>query len=1098
MSIEMGLLPLDFVVIHPAKKRRKSTGSTSVGGKRRGRPPKKFKGKHSRFTSLDSSSRSAVGRRRSTGEAEEEDASDSDDSDDDDSDNDEEGSGDEEPETAMEGVEEDEEGSDEDENSDEEDEEMEEPTDPENTLEVGQSHLTTVHWDPNSAAGRKIGWKIRVADGDSDWKDGRIIRYDPCTHKHKIQFTDEARVGDRADTDNCVWLHLRVEDGIQIATRLVWAHVKGYAWWPAMVMESDTNQAKEGYVNVEFFGPGETATLRDSPECVRHFENGEVDGVIAKNKKKRNAAAVTLAVEEEARILKARNDAARYYSEKAFQMVRDKSKSLLGKRVQIFRTDVNYPYGDTVTGTVRQYSMVQKKWLLSYDMSNKSRKKYEASWINLNSNQHKLRVLDKKSTKEIPDELDLVPYMAGFKFVGEKEADPAIGTDAHMAELLDTRCRGCVEYFKGSDTKLTCNECNGSFHLSCADPPLTTEAWQRLGKGGFVWVCAKCTPCRGCYQSDIAFGSHHHPVPPTLSFPEGESLDLCSMCVKAYEEGQYCPNCAHSWDDEHFQAVQRQIRWQQANRPRKRGRRSKRELEDPTSAPDFRSYTAPATIHGDEVLPLGASVNPTWYHAETAQWGYTEVDMLTCDNCTLWVHAGCAGVSEEEYDQTSSGRHPIYSKEFLCRICCRARCQEIIQKLSDHDAMLLFAEPVSERVAPNYHDVIKNPTDLQTMLHRAKREEYHNYAWVREKFELMVLNALTFNRHHTKFWNEAKRYYEVCVASVFNKIGKAAPPGKYDAAIHDNFDKAAEAKQMEEDRVQQDSSTEKKDLVAGSKVTTVNLPKLREVPPDQASCLPFVEVKIKPVDAYYSAWMDCCYTCGSSGASDTMLFCVDCGESFHSFCVNAPIHSMDSSSVSGWRCPNCKICEISGDAPQDELKMLFCEMCDRAFSLDLLDPPLQSAPPGLWICGQCVECEKCHNKSEPRGVSLTYWSRDPQLCYRCGGCDGLVDHYKKARKCPVCTVVWRDDDTDLAHCADCDSKVHAKCDHRARDFLRKVELASDVQQTQTSQVRMWIRFSVGRHQLSNCSHKNLPLCSRLSTSALLASRNMGRTRIQAR
>ena len=59
-----------------------------------------------------------------------------------------------------------------------------------------------------------------------------------------------------------------------------------------------------------------------------------------------------------------------------------------------------------------------------------------------------------------------------------------------------------------------------------------------------------------------------------------------------------------------------------------------------------------------------------------------------------------------------------------------------------------------------------------------------------------------------------------------------------------------------------------------------------------------------------------------------LLFSVDCGEAFRSFWVGAPTHSMDPSSVSGWHCPNCKICEISGDVLKDELQMRFCDMCD--------------------------------------------------------------------------------------------------------------------------------------------------------------------------
>ena len=55
--------------------------------------------------------------------------------------------------------------------------------------------------------------------------------------------------------------------------------------------------------------------------------------------------------------------------------------------------------------------------------------------------------------------------------------------------------------------------------------------------------------------------------------------------------------------------------------------------------------------------------------------------------------------------------------------------------------------PVSEKIVPNYRDIIKEPMDLHTMLEKSESDEYLNYAWVREMFELMVFNALTFNRY---------------------------------------------------------------------------------------------------------------------------------------------------------------------------------------------------------------------------------------------------------------------------------------------------------------------------------------------------------------
>jgi hypothetical protein len=55
-----------------------------------------------------------------------------------------------------------------------------------------------VTWDPNSPAGAKIGWRIHVADDkQADWKEGRVLRYEPCTHKHKIQLSVKSRLTDK-------------------------------------------------------------------------------------------------------------------------------------------------------------------------------------------------------------------------------------------------------------------------------------------------------------------------------------------------------------------------------------------------------------------------------------------------------------------------------------------------------------------------------------------------------------------------------------------------------------------------------------------------------------------------------------------------------------------------------------------------------------------------------------------------------------------------------------------------------------------------------------------------------------------------------------
>jgi hypothetical protein len=216
------------------------------------------------------------------------------------------------------------------------------------------------------------------------------------------------------------------------------------------------------------------------------------------------------------------------------------------------------------------------------------------------------------------------------------------------------------------------------------------------------------------------------------------------MCREAYDAQRFCPNCAHIWDDKKFDMVKKQIEWgPSGTKGRKRKGGSGKDPADMIE--DSGSELQLGSFSDDAPLPVGARVPPSFFYPETSYWGYKEDEMLVCDSCCVWVHAGCAGVTEDEYNVISSGKHPIYSEEFLCRVCCRGRCRDIIAALQKEDKKMLFAAPVDEKVAPNYHDVIKEPMDLKTMLANAENDEYLNYAWIRDQFELMVLNALTFN-----------------------------------------------------------------------------------------------------------------------------------------------------------------------------------------------------------------------------------------------------------------------------------------------------------------------------------------------------------------
>jgi len=894
---------------------------------------------------------------------------------------------------------------------------------------------TTVHWDPHSSAGQKVGCRVRVYQGYSNkWKCGRIVRYDPVSHKYKVDFTSEQPSTKKHPSyPREEWMDLK-DYFVYISSRFVWALVKGYAWWPAQILTFESpiypNQTqsspihpknqnhgtstlsrdifseppRDGYLLVEFFDTGELAFVKDSPESIRPFHDyGYMDDpIMKKNKKRPSPTAIQLCKQEKSQVQHFRNSAAQFYARKAFAFVNKRASFLLGRKIKLFRGDLHYPQGEHVIGTIRQYSCASKKWLVIFDPWPTNKACYDPDWFNLLAKDLSYTLVDQlsKSTngKYVyePTELDLVPYLFGFV--------PDSSSDKQVSSI--TLCHGCLLPLSKSinqSSVLKCICCLGQFHPGCIDP-MTLVRLSEANPDN--WICHKCIPCVGCRQRDIGFGIKNiTSPPPSLKLKFGESLDLCSTCTPLYESNMFCPVCAHVWDDVKFQKVQSRLLWNSKMNNPKFSSNKRFDLD----------------LHE---IALGDNPKIEWYYPETPVWGYTESTMIQCDMCNLWVHAGCAPLTKEEYEQTIEGSHPIYSKEYLCRVCCKKRCLALMEMLQKEDSLFLFANPVTDQMAHNYHDLIKHPMDLRTMNERVVRGDYCNYAWIRESFELMVYNALTFNRPFTKFWNEARRFYDTCIKKIFNDLGKAAPPSNHENLIHLCISKAYSAVQAEIDREQMDATAEKKDTLAGAQVVSVQIGPLN-APIDPKSWIAFTENRSSNIDAFFSCWMECCFICGSSGAMDTLLYCVDCGEAFHSFCCHVPIQSMTALSLLGWRCPNCKVCEISGLVPIDDSRLLMCEMCDRAFSIDLINPPLTSAPKGLWICGFCVDCKHCSNLSGI--VDRTMWSMLPDTCYRCGGAalgsDGLFDAYK----CSVCDMFSLPTDTRILTCSQCKRYIHETC-----------------------------------------------------------------------
>lgn len=82
---------------------------------------------------------------------------------------------------------------------------------------------------------------------------------------------------------------------------------------------------------------------------------------------------------------------------------------------------------------------------------------------------------------------------------------------------------------------------------------------------------------------------------------------------------------------------------------------------------------------------------------------------------------------------------------------------EIHKKLCQKDSGKIFAQPVTEDIAPEYFNIIEHPMDLSTIRSKILHEEYRSLKEFREDVILMIRNCMTYNPSTTIFYQEATK-----------------------------------------------------------------------------------------------------------------------------------------------------------------------------------------------------------------------------------------------------------------------------------------------------------------------------------------------------
>jgi len=429
------------------------------------------------------------------------------------------------------------------------------------------------------------------------------------------------------------------------------------------------------------------------------------------------------------------------------------------------------------------------------------------------------------------------------------------------------------------------------------------------------------------------------------------------------------------------------------------------------------------------------------------------------------------------------------------------RMVALLEKIVEADKMALFVEPVTEAEAPRYHDVIKTPMDFSSIRQKLTELQYSDWDDFKYDLNLVWRNAKDFNPPTSKVYKVASALQTLSVkllaeysTGAFNASGADAksktaaagaggsadnidvddddlpirpvsPSGKQRNGLdshdlaghldslpngdHNGLHMAGAADGAEHDPL---SLIER----MGSHAAHVENASFgfgasrnrRGGQAKDGSHSEDVQSELKPWIEYHQALcsdlylhrVDLCYVCGSAGDWQYLLFCVDCGEGFHAFCLNPPVE-LNEKRRTNWRCANCMMCSKCGRADEGEANpLLVCDVCDQGRHLKCASPALTKVPPGVFKCEECTECRSCYTR-QPRGGD---WNHNFTLC---GGC---TDRFSRGEMCPVCDRAWdgpvlagecKEEDLLYVACDGCRKWVHEPCDRPAATDAAKSEAA---------------------------------------------------------
>ena len=139
-----------------------------------------------------------------------------------------------------------------------------------------------------------------------------------------------------------------------------------------------------------------------------------------------------------------------------------------------------------------------------------------------------------------------------------------------------------------------------------------------------------------------------------------------------------------------------------------------------------------------------------------------------------------------------------------------------------------------------------------------------------------------------------------------------------------------------------------------------------------------------------------CSLCGSFEDLDKLIFCRNCENAFHYYCIDESIDIKKIQELNNWRCTFCKICSkceeniTINDISYKNKNILFCKSCDNCYHVKCL-PFIMNNESYKFKCEKCFKCIMCksnkyYSESFPinKNKDYSFFTRDYEYCYECG------------------------------------------------------------------------------------------------------------------